>query len=98
MRGVSGTNGATHSLSLLVRGGKDVIFDVVQKPDDRFGVQITRNDAAPNQKGRWRLTLTIPPGTAPAHIEKEIILKTDHPRATEIKIPVSIIITNSSSG
>jgi hypothetical protein len=97
MRGVSGKNGATHSLSLLVRGGKDVLFEVVQKPDDRFDIQIARNDAAPNQKGRWRLTLTIPPGTPPAHIEKEIILKTDHPSATEIKIPVSIIITNSSS-
>ncbi len=97
MRGVNGSVGATHSLNLLVRGGTPVKFDIVQKPDDKFDVTIAHNDA-PSQKGRYRLTVAIPPGTPPAHIEKEIIIKTDHPRAAEIKIPVSIIITNSSSG
>ena len=51
MRGVNGTTGSTHSLSLLVRGGQEVKFDVVQKPDDRIGVRVDPHDGA-NQKGR----------------------------------------------
>ena len=96
MKGVNGASGATRSLSLLVRGGKSVKFEVKQKPDADIGVAITPYDG-PNQQGRYRLTVTVPPGTPPARFEEEIILKTDHPRAAEIKIPVSIIITSSSS-
>jgi hypothetical protein len=97
MKGVDGASGATRSLSLVVRGGKPVKFEVVQKPDADIGVAITPYDG-PNQQGRYRLTVTVPPGTPPARFEEEIILKTDHPRAAEIKIPVSIIVTNSGSG
>ena len=94
MTGVSGVTGATQSVSMLVRGGKPTKFEIIQKPDDRLGVEIVPFE---DQKGRYRLTVTVPPGTPAAHIDKDIILKTDHPRASEIKIPTSIIITDGSS-
>ena len=44
------------------------------------------------------MTVTVPPGTAPGPVDGEIILKTDHPSARELKVPVSILISSSSSG
>jgi hypothetical protein len=91
MIGVSGALGATHSLSLLVRGGKEVNFKVVKKPE-KIDVTI----APMKEKGRYRLTIAVPPGSSSANIQEDIILQTDHPRATEIKIPAKIAITNVS--
>jgi Protein of unknown function (DUF1573) len=95
MPGVSGARGGTHSVSLLVRGGKEVNFKVVKKPEN-IDVTIAPNEA-PNQKGRYRLTVTVPPGSPPANIQDEIVIETDDPRATEIRIPVKIYISNSTS-
>jgi hypothetical protein len=89
MMGVSGALGATHSLSLLVRGGQEVNFKVVKKPEN---VDVTI--APMSQKGRYRLTVAVPPGSSSANIQEDIILQSDHPRATEIKIPAKIAITN----
>ena len=95
MTGVNGKVGATHSLTLLVRGGKPTKFEVTEKPEI-LNVTIAED---PAQKGKYRLTVAIPPGTPPTAIDNEmIVVKTDHPRATELKIPVKIVVTNSSSG
>jgi uncharacterized cupredoxin-like copper-binding protein len=93
-RGVNGVVGATHSMTLLVRGDKVVNFEVVQKPGKYAELTVEKTD----QKGRHRLTITVPPGTPSVRMDKEIILKTDDPRAAEIKIPADIIVTNSTSG
>jgi hypothetical protein len=93
MKGVNGAVGATQTMSLLVRGGKEVKFTVVQTPGEHAKVTIGRNDA-PDQKGRYRLTVTVPPGTPSLRMDKDIILKTDLPRADEIKIPADIFVTN----
>jgi hypothetical protein len=95
MTGVNSARGATHSVNLLVRGGKEVKFEVAKKPEN-IDVTIAPSEAA-NQKGRYRLTVAVPPGSSPARIQEEIILKSDHPRASEIKIPVFILITNSNA-
>ena len=95
MTGVSSKVGATHSLTLLVRGGRETKFDVIQKPEI-LKITITED---PAQKGKYRLTVAIPPGTPPMAIDNQmIVVKTDHPRTTELKIPVKIVVTNSSSG
>jgi hypothetical protein len=91
MTGVSGPLGATHSVSLLVRGGKEVEFTVVKKPEN-IDVTIAKTD----QKGRYRMTVAVPAGSSPARIQEDIIIHTDHPRAAEIKIPVTILITSST--
>jgi len=94
MTGVSSKVGATHSLTLLVRGGRPTTFEVTHKPEI---LKITIAED-PAQKGKHRLTVAIPPGTPPTAIDNDmIVVKTDHPRATELKIPVKIVVTNSSS-
>ena len=50
------------------------------------------------QKGRYRLTVDGAARNAPFRMDKDLILDTNHPRATEIKIPADIIVTNSGSG
>ena len=49
-------------------------------------------------KGRYRMTVKVPPGTATGTVVGEIVLKTDNPKASEVKIPVSILITRSGPG
>ncbi len=96
MTGVSGAEGASRDLVLVVRGGQETHFEVTQKPE-KLEVAIARDDKS-NIKGRYRLTVEVPKGTAPGDVEGEIVLKTDHPRAREVKIPVSILISRSRAG
>src|SRR5262249_36824775 len=93
---VNGSQGATQDLTMLVRGARPTKFEIARKPS-KVDIKITPNDTA-SQKGRYRLTVTVPPGTSAGHIEEEIILKTDHPKAGEVKIPTTILISNADAG
>ncbi len=88
---VKSREGRTHKMKILVRGNRETTFEVVDKPA-KIEVKITPNEAG-NQKGSYTMTVIVPPGTAPGAVEGEIILKTDHPRAAELKIPVRILIS-----
>jgi hypothetical protein len=96
MPNVSGANGAAADMTILVRGGKPTKFAVFYHPE-KLNVKITPDDT-PSQKGRYKMTVSVPPGTAGGPVEGEIILKTDHPQAALVKIPVSVLISNSISG
>jgi hypothetical protein len=96
MSNVTAAQGASQDLTVLVRGARPTKFQVAHKPS-QVDVNIAPNDTA-SQKGRYRLTVTVPPGTPAAHIEEVIVLKTDHPKAGEVKIPVMILISNSDAG
>jgi hypothetical protein len=96
MPSVSSSQGASRDLTLLVQGGKPTLFTVGYHPE-KVKVEITPDDT-PTQKGRYKMSVIVPPGTAAGPIEDIIILKTDHPKVSEIKIPVSILISNSGAG
>jgi hypothetical protein len=95
MKSVSSGKGASRDLTLLVRAGRPTNFTVGYQPK-MVKVEITPDDT-PTQKGRYKVSVFIPPGTPPGWIEDIIILKSDHPRAGEIKIPVSILISKNTS-
>jgi len=95
MTNVTSGQGATQDMTLLVRGGKPTKFWVAHQPE-KLKIEIKPNDEA--QKGRYRLTATVPRGTPAGQIDEELIIKTDHPRASELKIPVNILISNSDEG
>jgi len=96
MTGVVGGEGASRDLILVVRGGKEIHFDVAEKPA-KLDVSIERDDTA-TLKGRYRMTVKVPRGTAAGDVEGEIVLRTDHPAVRELKIPVSILISRSRTG
>jgi hypothetical protein len=94
MPSVSSSKGATRDLTIVVRQGVPTKFTVDQHPD-KIQVEIKPDDATPT-KGRYKMTVTIPKGTAAGPVDGEIVLKTDHPAAAEIKVPVSILISNTT--
>jgi hypothetical protein len=90
---VSSRQGASRDLTLLVRGGLATDFKVARKPA-QVEVDIVREDTA-TLKGRYRLTVRVPPGTPAGPINGQIILKTDHPKVSELKIPVYIFVSRT---
>ena len=75
-----------------VRGGKPTKFEVIRHPE-KLDVQIVPDDT-PTMKGRYKMTVTVRPGTSAGPVDGDIVVKTDHPRAAEIKIPVTVLISN----
>jgi len=90
MVAVNGKEGASGQLTMLVREGRPTSFKLIRKPD-KVDVAVAPNDT-PTLKGRYRLTVTVPPGTAPGLIDDEIIFQTDHPNVGELKVPVNIVV------
>jgi hypothetical protein len=90
MHPVLSKDGAHREMTLTVSNQRETKFQVFQKPAQVEIAIAPSGDTA--KTGRYRMTVTVPPGTPPADIEDWIILKTDNPKAEEIKIPISIII------
>ena len=93
---VSSGQGATRDMTLLVSGAAPTKFEVASHPN-KLDVKITPDDT-PTQKGRYKMTVTIAKGTAAGPVDGDIILRTDNPKAVEMKIPVSVLISNSPAG
>jgi hypothetical protein len=71
---------------LLVHDGRETRFDVLHRPG-AVGVSIAPVDA-PAGKRRYRLTITAPAGGRADRERDFIIVKTDHPKARVVTIPV----------
>jgi len=95
MLNVLSRTGAARDFSLLVRGEKEIHFQVAQAPA-KVKVAVVHDETS-RLKGRYRVTVTVPPGTPAGLIDEPIVLKTDHPKVSEVKIPVSIIISRSNA-
>jgi Protein of unknown function (DUF1573) len=90
---VSSRRGFSRELKLFVRGDRKTSFEILHKPDQlEVSVEPSKTSSTP---GAYRLVATVPAGTSAGPINDEIILKTDHPKAGEIKIPVSIFVSNT---
>jgi hypothetical protein len=92
MSSVSSNKGASLDLTLLVRGGAPTKFEVLSHPE-KLDVKVTP-DETPTQHGRYKMTVTVAPGTSAGPVKGEIVLKTDNPKATELTIPVTVLISN----
>jgi hypothetical protein len=87
---VSGKEGGSQQITMIVRGGDETKFKVAHQPKN-VEVSVASNDT-PTQKGRYRLTLKVLPGTPSVVIDDEIVLNTSHPKVSELKIPVNIAV------
>jgi hypothetical protein len=96
MTDVVGPQGASRDVTLVVRNDKGTQFWVDKKPQ-QLDVAIAPDEKA-KRKGRYLMTVKVPPGTASGTVSGEIVLKTDNPKANELKIPVSILIRRSGPG
>ncbi len=96
MPSVPRAKGASVSLALVVRGEQAVRFEIASKPEI-LKVEITP-ETGPDASGRFRMTVTVPPGLPVGAIDRPILLKTNHPKLPEIRIPVSIYVSNRMEG
>jgi hypothetical protein len=96
MPSVASEKGASGDLTLIVRGEKETHFQVAHAPG-KLQVAIAPDDR-PGRKGRYHMRVTVPPGSPTGYLDDPIILRTDHPKVGELKIPVSIYISRSDSG
>jgi hypothetical protein len=87
---VNGKQGGSQQVTMLVREGRTTNFKLRHKPEN-VEVSIEPNET-PTLKGRYRLTVSVPPGTPAGFVDDQIILETDHPKVKELKIPVNILI------
>jgi hypothetical protein len=93
---VSSGQGASRDMTLIVRGARPTTFTVAQHPD-KVKVEIKPDDTS-TLKGRYKMTVTVPKGTSAGPVDGEIVIKTDHPAAAQMKVPVSILISNTDAG
>ena len=95
MPSVSSSQGGSRDAILVVRGARPTKFEVIRHPE-KLDVTIAADDT-PTQKGRYKMTVTVRPGTPAGPVDGDIVLKTDHPRAAEMKIPVTVGISNAGT-
>lgn len=88
MHQVDGKTGGTGELIVSVRNNRETKIEIEKAPK-KVKTEIAPLDGG-TKKGRYRLTVTVPPGTTAQEIEDEVVLKTDHPKAERVSVPVSI--------
>ncbi len=94
MLGVPGAKGASETVTLWVRGQNQTEFTVAEKPENLKVAIAPADDSSETSdevKGRaYHLTATVEPGTEPGVLSKPIVLKTDHPFAETVEVPLYI--------
>ncbi|MFM7590568.1 MAG: hypothetical protein ACKO85_02140, partial [Isosphaeraceae bacterium] len=93
---VSAEKGGSAQTVLIVRDKRATKFEVAGAPDVvKVGVKPADDKSATDATGRYIMTVTIPPNSKPGVVEGDIVLKTDHSMASEVKIPVTGIILST---
>lgn len=91
---VSSQKGGTTEIGLWVQGQEETEFSVASAPNN-LKVAIAPVDdktKAASNGHPYRMTVTVEPSTPPGLINDPITLKTNHPKAGEVKVPVYILV------
>lgn len=88
---VDGKAGGSGTLGLTVVGNRATSFEVVGAPKGLTAAVLPAPNAKP---GHYRLEVTIPPGTPAGNIRGRVELRSDHPKARTVFVPVDIWVAN----
>lgn len=94
MHQVKSDDGAATTIMISIRNAPDTKLEVVETPDN-LKVEIIPSDVKIGTVAKVRqvkMIVTVPPGTPAGLIGGIITLKSDHPQARQVKIPVDVII------
>lgn len=95
---VHAKQGETTALTLWVQGQEKTEFNVEQAPE-KLKVSVEpvddKNLVVANGSRAYRMTVTVPPNLTPQIIDSPIVLRTNHPQAGEVRIPVYILISGA---
>ena len=97
---VSGPRGGHALLSVFVRGQDDTKFTVEKAPaplkvEIKPADEQARASASTVKTRQYRMTVTVPPGTPAGEIVGTIELKTDHPQAGHMSVPVRVVVVDA---
>jgi len=70
------------------------MFEVLSKPDN-LKVEVTPSDVKIGSVAKvrqYRLTVTVPPGAPEGVTHSTIVLKSSHPQAERVTVPVDITV------
>ncbi len=92
----TGSNGGKGTVLVSVREHASTQFSV-DTPPDNLQAEIVRADvagdaASPSKVQHFKLTVTVPPGTAPGVYKGALVLKSDHPQVSQLRVPYDIIV------
>ncbi len=96
LRNLTSSFGGSEEVTVWARGRSGVKFEVAKKPE---GVDVAFEPIKlpDGVKGsRYKMTVKVLPGVPAGPIVDEIVLKTDHPKASEIRVPVDILVQASN--
>ena len=87
------SDGGSQDLVLIVTDRDQTNFEVAKAPE---GVEIAIEpmDSSKSKAKLYRLTATVAPGMEPGLIRDEIVLTTDHPGASRLSLPITVIISS----
>lgn len=92
MHDASTRGGESVDVTIFSRGQSETKFTVARKPD-HLDVSIAPVGAKePGKNSKYRMTVAVAPSTPPGRIAGEIVLHTDNPHATEVKVPVDVLV------
>jgi Protein of unknown function (DUF1573) len=94
MHQVKSADGAEMTMVIMVRNAPETKFEVVEKPDN-LKVEIIPSDVNTGtiaKVRRYKMVVTVPPGTPAGLIDGAITLKSDHPQGRMVKIPVDVVV------
>jgi hypothetical protein len=91
------SRGGKMNLLLLVREQEATNFEIASKPDNlEVRIEPLDQPSADAKVRRYRLQVEVPPGTPAGATDPnqkvEVVLKTDHPKAQTIAIPVTLVV------
>jgi hypothetical protein len=91
---VNPDDGGSTTVMILVRNAPDTKFEVLEAPNN-LKVEITPADVKIGTAAKvrqYRMTVTVPPDTPTGTIGGTIVLKTNHPLADRVRVPVDITV------
>jgi Protein of unknown function (DUF1573) len=95
VRNASSKSGGSEELTLWARGRTSVNFIVDKKPPG-FDVTIEPLPQIAGLKGsKYKMTVKLNPGLESGRRTDEIVLKTDDPKVSELRLPVDVLVQGS---
>ncbi len=95
IRDATTNNGGSTSVLVWVRGRSAEL--TVEKAPPGFDISFAPVPLSAGVKGaKIKMTVRVAPGRPAEQINDEIVLKTDHPQASQIRIPVDVLVQSTN--
>ena len=96
LREINSSDGGGQDMTLWVRGRTSARFTVEKKPAG-IEVAIEPIKQGPEVKGsKYKMSVKVMPGTPAGRFVDEIVLKTDVPMASEVRVPLDVLIQTAN--